>query len=47
MKTQISLEDIIHNLAVDTQEPALILTDRGLMDSAGYVGFEVFHKICA
>lgn len=47
MKTQISLEDIIHNLAVSTEEPAVILTDRGLMDSAGYVGFEMFHKICS
>lgn len=45
MKTQISLEDIIFNIAQDSGEPSVILMDRGLMDSAGYSGWAVWHKI--
>jgi len=45
MKTQISLEDIIHNLAKNAEDPTVILMDRGLMDTAGYVGWDMFHEI--
>lgn len=46
MKCQLALEDIIHGSAEDTRSPAVIICDRGLMDSAAYVGFGMFHRIC-
>lgn len=46
MKTQLALEDVVYNLAQNTADPAVILADRGLMDTAGYVGFDVFDRIC-
>jgi hypothetical protein len=33
------------NLAKNTGQPSVILIDRGLMDSAGYVGWEKFNHI--
>lgn len=45
MKTQLALEDIMYNLAVNTEDPSVLLMDRGLMDSAGYMGWEGFEKI--
>lgn len=45
MKLQIALEDSMHNIAKNCKEPSLILMDRGLMDSLGYVGQEVWDKI--
>ena len=33
------------NLAKNTEDPSVIISDRGLMDTAGYVGFDVFHQI--
>lgn len=46
MKTQLALEDVIYQLAKNAEDPAVILADRGLMDTAGYVGFDVFNRIC-
>lgn len=45
MKTQISLENVIYNLAKNTKEPCVILNDRGLMDTAGYIGWDAFNDI--
>ena len=45
MKTQLSLEDIIYNLAQNNKDPAVVISDRGLMDTAGYVGWDVFNTI--
>ena len=45
MKTQMSLEDIMYSLAHNCDDPSVIISDRGLMDTAGYVGFDVFHDI--
>lgn len=45
MNTQISLEDTFHTLASNVKNPAVIISDRGLMDSKGYVGEQVFQKI--
>ncbi len=36
----------MYNLAVNTDEPSVILIDRGLMDSLGYCKEEMFNKIC-
>lgn len=35
----------MHNIAKNCKEPSLILMDRGLMDSLGYVGHEVWDRI--
>tara|TARA_B110000285_G_C14964046_1_gene533123 strand:+ start:209 stop:436 length:228 start_codon:yes stop_codon:yes gene_type:complete len=45
MKTQIALEDIMINLAKNSDQPSVIIIDRGLMDSAGYIGWEKFNSI--
>ena len=45
MKTQIALEDSFHSLAKNTSSPAVIICDRGLMDTLGYVGPKVFSRI--
>ena len=45
MKTQIALEDIMINLAKNSGQPSVIIIDRGLMDSAGYIGWEKFNQI--
>ena len=45
MKMQLSLEDTIHNIAINNQDPAVLLMDRGLMDTAGYVGWDAFNTI--
>ena len=45
MNTQIALEDVMYNLALNTGDPCLILCDRGLMDSLGYSGPEVWQQI--
>jgi hypothetical protein len=45
MKTQIALEDVMINLAKNSGQPSVIIMDRGLMDSAGYIGWEKFNEI--
>ena len=45
MNTQIALEDVMLNLARNTGDPCVILCDRGLMDTLGYAGPEVWEKI--
>uniref|UniRef100_A0A7S3CU52 NadR/Ttd14 AAA domain-containing protein n=1 Tax=Strombidium rassoulzadegani TaxID=1082188 RepID=A0A7S3CU52_9SPIT len=45
MKTQMSLEDIIHNIALNSEDPSVILMDRGLMDTAGYSGWKIWDRI--
>lgn len=35
----------MYNLALNSEEPSVILMDRGLMDSAGYIGWENWEKI--
>ena len=45
MKTQIALEDTFKTLAENSGMPAVIICDRGLMDTRGYTGQEVFDRI--
>ena len=45
MKTQIALEDVMINLAKNSGQPSVIICDRGLMDSAGYIGWDKFNQI--
>ena len=35
----------MHNIALNCNEPSIVLMDRGLMDSLGYVGQEVWERI--
>ena len=43
MRTQMQLEDIVYELAKNSGEPSLIMADRGLMDSVGYCGWEMWN----
>lgn len=45
MNLQIALEDAMHNIAKNCNEPSIIFMDRGLMDSLGYVGEVVWDRI--
>lgn len=45
MKTQMALEDVMLNLAKNTGDPSVILMDRGLMDTVGYSGLDLWAKI--
>ena len=45
METQIALEDVMFKLAKNSNDPSVIIADRGLMDTAGYIGWEGFHEI--
>lgn len=40
MRTQIALEDNIYNIAKAMGQPSVLICDRGLMDTIGYVGHE-------
>jgi len=45
MELQLSLENVIYNLAKNNNDPAVLIMDRGLMDTAGYIGWPAFNKI--
>ena len=35
----------MHNIALNTGEPSVILMDRGLMDTVAYSGWDIWGKI--
>lgn len=45
MKTQIALENNIYDIAHTMGEPSVLICDRGLMDTIGYIGHEEWRKI--
>ena len=45
MRTQIALEDNIYDIAKAMGEPSLLICDRGLMDTIGYIGHDQWRKI--
>lgn len=45
MKVQMALEDRFTSIAENSNFPAVVLCDRGLMDTLAYSGPEVFERI--
>ena len=45
MRIQMSLEDSIHKLAKIYHEPAVLIMDRGLMDSAAFLSKSMWKRL--